>query len=60
MPKALSISGIVVAIVLVLLFGLDLALKFPFGGASKTMDVGFVVAAITLAYASWSTLREIP
>jgi len=60
MPKALSISGIVVASVLILLFGLDLALKFPFGGASMVMDIGFVIAAITLGYASWTTLKEIP
>ena len=47
-------------LLVVLLFGLDLALGFPFGGASKVMDVGFVIAAITLGYAGWSTMREIP
>ncbi|MBI2824338.1 MAG: hypothetical protein HYX69_06590 [Planctomycetia bacterium] len=60
MPKALSISGIVVAIVLVLVFGLDLALRFPFSRPSVAMDAGFCVAALILAYLSWTTLREIP
>ena len=40
MPKALSISGMVVAVLLLLIFGLDLALQFPFNGISKPMDIG--------------------
>ncbi len=61
MPRALSISGIVVAILLVLVFGLDVTpLSFPFGGASTFMDVGFIIAAAILGYLSWSTLRELP
>jgi len=61
MPKALSITGIVVAIVIVLVFGLDVTpLKFPFGGASKTMDIGFIIAAAMLGYMSWTTFREQP
>jgi hypothetical protein len=60
MPRALSISGIVVAILLILVFGLDVGLGFPFGGASKFMDIGFCVAALMLGYLGWSTLREQP
>lgn len=60
MPKALSISGMVVAVLLLLIFGLDLALKFPFNHASMSMDIGFVVCSIVLAYLSWSTFRELP
>jgi hypothetical protein len=60
MPKALSISGLAVASCLLLLFGLDLALGFPFGKASMPMDVGFVVCALILGYMSWSTFRELP
>jgi len=60
MPRALSISGIVVAILLVLVFGFDLALSFPFGKASTTMDVGFLLSALLLGYVSWSALRELP
>jgi hypothetical protein len=60
MPKALSISGMVVAALLLLLFGLDLALKFPFSGVSPPMDIGFLVCSLILAYMSWSTYRELP
>jgi hypothetical protein len=58
MPKALTISGMVVAGLLLLLFGLDLALKFPFGGASRMVDAVFVLCSAILAYMSWSTFRE--
>ena len=58
MSKALCIVGLVVAVVLLLLFGLDLGLKVPFGGISTVMSVGYVVSALLLAYLSWSTFRE--
>ncbi|HQU45728.1 MAG: hypothetical protein B7Z74_01135 [Deltaproteobacteria bacterium 21-66-5] len=60
MPKALTISGLVVACLLLLLFGLDLALKLPFGRANVTMDVGFVICSLILACMSWLALRDIP
>ncbi len=64
MPKALCIAGIVVAGLLLLLFGLDLTTSllldggFPFNGVNKIMDIGFVISAGILGYLSWSTLRE--
>jgi hypothetical protein len=64
MSKALCYTGLVVAGVLLLVFGLDLATTFildegfPFGGVSLVMDLGFTLAAIVLAYLSWATLRE--
>lgn len=60
MPKALTISGLVVSCLLLLLFGLDLALKMPFGRANVPMDAGFVVCSLILAYMSWSAFRDIP
>jgi len=60
MPKVLSITGMVVAVLLLLIFGLDLALDFPFSGDTTMMDVGFVVCSVVLAYLSWSTFRELP
>ncbi|HVC93192.1 MAG TPA: hypothetical protein VND64_05845 [Pirellulales bacterium] len=59
MPKGLSILGMVVAGFLLLLFGLDLGLKVPFGRI-PAMDIGFVISAAILAYMSWSTFRELP
>jgi hypothetical protein len=58
MPKALSITGLVVAVLVLLVFGLDLAMEKPFGRPSMAMDVGFVLSAALLAYMSWSTFRE--
>lgn len=59
MPKALTIVGLVVACLLFLLFGLDLALKIPFG-RDMVMDLSFVICSLILAYLSWSTFRDIP
>jgi hypothetical protein len=59
MPKALTILGMVVAGLLLLLFGLDLALKFPFSRQEPRMDVIFVLGAAALAYLSWVTFREL-
>ena len=60
MPKALTISGLVVSFLLLLLFGLDLALGIPFNKAVPAMDIGFVVSSLILAYLSWSAYRDLP
>ena len=46
------------AALLLLVFGLDLALKFPFGRVSPTMDIGFLLCSLALGYVSWATLKE--
>jgi hypothetical protein len=58
MPKALTISGMVIAVLLLIMFGMDLAVAFPFDKASKWMDVAFLICAVLLGYMSWSTYRE--
>ncbi|MEX0819450.1 MAG: hypothetical protein WD070_07645 [Pirellulaceae bacterium] len=58
MPKALCLTGMVIAIVVFLLFLLDLIIKVPFQRANPIMDVVFVLCAITLAFISWTTFRE--
>jgi hypothetical protein len=58
MARAMCFLGIVIAILLVLLFGADAFLKVPFRGVSMVMNVAMIVAGLTLAYCSWSTLRE--
>ena len=58
MSKALCLIGAVVAALLLLVFGLDLAVQFPFRRINPMMDIGVVVAAVLLGYGSWSTLRE--
>jgi hypothetical protein len=58
MPKALCLVGTVVAVLLLLVFGLDLAIKFPFHRSSPLMDIGMTACSAILGYVSWITLRE--
>ena len=59
MPKALSIIGLTISALLLLIFGLDMALGIPFQNASSTMDVGFIICSLILGYLSWSAMREL-
>lgn len=58
MPKALCVLGMVVAALLVFLFGLDLAIGIPFRGLSVVTDVAFIVFSAILGYLSWATYAE--
>ena len=58
MAKGLCYAGTAVAGLLLLLFGLDLAVAIPFKGGSMAMDIGMIVSAMLLGYVSWITLRE--
>jgi hypothetical protein len=58
MPKALCLVGTVVAVLLLLVFGFDLAIGFPFRRVSLPMDIGFLLCSLALGYASWTTLKE--
>ncbi|MDA0659396.1 MAG: hypothetical protein O2931_02500 [Planctomycetota bacterium] len=59
MARGLTIIGMVVAILLLVLFSLDLAIKVPFQRFSILMDVSFVVCAVLVGYMSWSTMKEL-
>jgi hypothetical protein len=58
MPKALCISGVVVAVLLVLFFGIDLASGFPFARVSIVLDSAMVLAAAMLGAIGWTTFRQ--
>ena len=59
MPKALCIAGMVVAVLVAILFILDLAVpSMMFRGASMLMDIVMIVCSIILAVISWLTLKE--
>jgi threonine/homoserine/homoserine lactone efflux protein len=58
MPKILAISGMVVATLIILLFGLDAASSL-FGRPSMVMDILFLISAGLLGYMSWSAYREL-
>ena len=58
MARALTIFGMVVAVLLTLMFSLDLMLGIPFYGADWLMDVGGILAGVILGYVSFMTFRE--
>jgi hypothetical protein len=58
MSKALCLTGTIVAGLLLVVFGLDLAIKLPFHRISLTMDIGCLLCSAILGYISWTTLRE--
>ncbi|MCC7087390.1 MAG: hypothetical protein IT427_20500 [Pirellulales bacterium] len=57
MAKLLTILGMLVAVLILLLFTLDLALSFPFGQI-MSMDLGMIICGVALLYLSWSAFRE--
>jgi len=59
MAKGLTIMAMVVAVLVLLLFALDLAIRFPFRRADTMMDVIFAICALTLGYLSWSAFKDI-
>lgn len=59
MGKALTITGMVVAGLTAVAFGMDLVIGFPFDGASAVMDVGLIIASIILGYLSWNALSDV-
>lgn len=59
MPKAFCISGAVVAILLLLVFGIDLGTGFPFDRQSWLIDIAMVICSGILGYISWATYRTL-
>jgi len=54
----MTIAGLVVAALLLLVFGIDLFTGIPFGAEGKMMNYGALIASGILAYLSFSTFRE--
>lgn len=59
MPKALTLYTMVTSGLLILIFGLDLAVKIPFQRANATMDLSIVISSGILFYLGWVTRREL-
>jgi threonine/homoserine/homoserine lactone efflux protein len=58
MPKALCMVGMAVAILLLIIFTLDLVASIPFQRASLAMDISMILCGLMLGYTSWTTFRE--
>jgi hypothetical protein len=64
MPKALCLIGLVFSVLVALIFLIDVLLGFmgseyaPLRMASMVMEIIFLLAALALAYVSWTTYRE--
>ncbi len=58
MSKVLCFFGLAVALLMLLIFTLDLAIGIPFSRASLLMDIGCFIGALGLAGISFMTLRE--
>jgi hypothetical protein len=55
--RGLTILAFAIAILLVLLFGFDLATGWPFHRHSLLMDVGYLACGTLLTYLSWNTYQ---
>lgn len=66
MPKALCLTGLVIAILVFLIFFFDLLFGMlgmpsiaPFKMSSVTMDIIFILCSAGLGYLSWTSFREL-
>ena len=60
MSKGMTIAGMVVAVLLFILFLLDLITGIPFQTAGgPTWNVLFIISAAGLGIISWTTYREL-
>ena len=59
MARGLTIAALAIAVLMLILFGLDLAIKIPFGRQSMLLDICFVVCGLGLALLGLSTWREL-
>lgn len=59
MAKGLTIFAMVIAVLVLVLFSLDLALGIPFRKANIFLDIIFAISAAGLGYISWATFKEL-
>ena len=59
MAKGLTIGAMVIAALMLVLFGLDLAVGMPFGGQSLKMDIAVLICGLGIGFLGITTLREL-
>ena len=60
MAKALCLTGMIIAVLLLVLFIVDFAINIPFKKfeGKWILDSSFILSSTGLAYLSWSAWRE--
>ena len=48
MARGLTIAALAIAVLMLVLFGLDLAIQVPFGRQSMLLDISFVVCGLDM------------
>lgn len=59
MARGLTIAAIAIAVLMLVLFGLDLAIGIPFSKASMLMDICFLICGLGLGLLGISVWREL-
>lgn len=59
MARGLTIAAMAIAILMLVLFGLDLAIGMPFGKQSLVIDICFLVCGLFLGLLGITTWREL-
>jgi len=59
MARGLTIAALAIAALMLVLFGLDLAIGVPFGKQNMMIDISFLVCAIGVILLGLSTWREL-
>ena len=62
MARGLTIAAIVIAVLMLVLFALDLAIGIPFGGVkggNMMIDIAFLVCGVGMILLGISTWREL-
>ena len=58
MAKGLTMAAIVIAVLTLILFGLDLAIRVPFNRQSIFLDIVFVICGLVIGILGFTTWRE--
>ena len=59
MAKGLTITSMVIAALVLVLFGLDLAISVPFNKQSIPLDIAFVICGLAIGFLGFTTWREL-
>jgi len=59
MAKGLTITAMAVAVLTLVLFGMDLAISVPFHKQSIILDIAFVICGLAIGFLAFTTWREL-